>query len=520
MRTTFIYSEDTNSMLKEANQIVNDVLEERQRNHSNSNDCEVAKLTKKYSNYRFPEEKEDTIDYLKELKESIIPDMVNTASPKFIGHMTSALPVIMPVLSMLIAGLNQNVVKMETSKGLTMLERELIAMMHQVLFQREDSFYEEHAQNKSESLGNLTSDGTVANLTAMWVARNYTFGKDNEFSGTEKDGIYKALNHYKLENAVIIGSEQMHYSFDKAADIQGIGTSNIVKVPCDERGCIKLDKFEEKIKELREKGIGIIAAVGIAGTTNMGSVDPLNEMAEICKKYNIHFHVDSAWGGPVVFSRKYAEQLKGIDKANSITIDAHKQLYVPVGLGMILFKEPFYVKAIEKSAHYIIRKDSYDLGQYSLEGSRSGSCLLMHAAARLIGRRGYEELINQNIELMHFMYTKLRERQDFDVYTEPQLNIMLYRYIPEKYQRQLQERKLDSVELEQINQLNIALQRLQRKKGESFVSRTVVKDKQSNAKAVFLRAVLANPLTTSTDIEEIIEEQSELGKELASRMVI
>ncbi|TKL84565.1 aminotransferase class V-fold PLP-dependent enzyme, partial [Enterococcus faecium] len=108
--------------------------------------------------------------------------------------------------------------------------------------------------------------------------------------------------------------------------------------------------------------VRVMAIVGVAGTTETGNVDPLDELADLAAELNCHFHVDAAWGGATLLSDKYRYLLKGIERADSVTIDAHKQMYVPMGAGMVVFKHPSAAHAIEHHAEYILRKGSKDLG--------------------------------------------------------------------------------------------------------------------------------------------------------------
>jgi len=132
----------------------------------------------------------------------------------------------------------------------------------------------------------------------------------------------------------------------------------------------------------------IVAIVATAGTTDCGSIDPLDEIAEIAGHAHTHFHVDAAWCAPLIFSQRYQTRLAGIDRAESVTIDAHKQFYLPIGSSVLRMLEPHAATVIEKQASYMLQEGSGDLGKRSLEGSRSGSALLLHAGLNIIGPQG------------------------------------------------------------------------------------------------------------------------------------
>ena len=126
------------------------------------------------------------------------------------------------------------------------------------------------------------------------------------------------------------------------------------------------DDLRLKIEQLKQNKNKPFAVIGVAGTTETGNIDPLRDIAEVCAESDCHFHVDAAWGGATLMSNNHRHLLDGIELADSVTIDAHKQLYIPMGAGMVLFKKPDAMTAIEHHAQYILRKGSKDLGSHTL----------------------------------------------------------------------------------------------------------------------------------------------------------
>jgi glutamate decarboxylase len=255
--------------------------------------------------------------------------------------------------------------------------------------------------------------------------------------------------------------------------------------------------------------------VGIGGTTETGNIDPLEEMADLAQELDCHFHVDAAWGGPTLFSDRNRHLLAGIERADSVTIDAHKQLYVPMGAGMVIFKDPTAVSAIEHHAAYILRHGSKDLGSHTLEGSRPGMALLVHAGLSIIGRKGYELLIDLGIERARTFAELIRQHPDFELTSEPELNILTYRYCPQALQQLLaeslpEERARINALLDQVCQL---LQKHQREAGKSFVSRTRLRMARYGEEITVLRSVLANPLTTDDILMSVLAEECEIVKQ-------
>ena len=475
---------------------------------------DLKELEKDFCESDIPEKPIFVSDQAAFLMDKLVAQSVHTASPSFIGHMTSALPYFMLPLSRIMMALNQNLVKIETSKAFTPMERQVLGMMHRLIFNQDEPFYAKWMHEPGHSLGSFCSGGTIANITALWVARNQLFDQKDGFPGIQRVGVFGALKHFGYEGAAVLVSERGHYSLGKAADVLGIGRDFLVSIKADEHNRIDIDALREKVDELQKNKIAIIAMIGVAGTSETGSVDPLDQMADIAEEIGCHFHVDAAWGGPTLFSKKYRSILKGVERADSVTIDAHKQMYVPMGAGMVLFKSPSLVSAIEHHADYIIRKGSKDLGSYTLEGSRPGIAMLLHSGLKIIGRSGYEILIDQGIEKARLFADMIDKDPLFEVISDPELNILTYRYLPlfvaEKLATASGE-ELDNIQ-HVMNRLTKRIQKRQRARGKSFVSRTTLTPQAyDRSRTVVFRVVLANPLTNHEILKDVLEEQKQIA---------
>ncbi|MCG8537394.1 MAG: putative pyridoxal-dependent aspartate 1-decarboxylase [Pseudomonadales bacterium] len=475
---------------------------------------DLKELEKDFCESEIPEKPIFVSDQAAFLMDKLVAQSVHTASPSFIGHMTSALPYFMLPLSRIMMALNQNLVKIETSKAFTPMERQVLGMMHRLIFNQDEPFYAKWMHEPGHSLGSFCSGGTIANITALWVARNQLFDQKDGFPGIQRVGVFGALKHFGYEGAAVLVSERGHYSLGKAADVLGIGRDFLVSIKADEHNRIDIDALREKVEELQKNKIAIIAMIGVAGTSETGSVDPLDQMADIAEEIGCHFHVDAAWGGPTLFSKKYRSILKGVERADSVTIDAHKQMYVPMGAGMVLFKSPSLVSAIEHHADYIIRKGSKDLGSYTLEGSRPGIAMLLHSGLKIIGRSGYEILIDQGIEKARLFADMIDKDPLFEVISDPELNILTYRYLPlfvaEKLATASGE-ELDNIQ-HVMNRLTKRIQKRQRARGKSFVSRTTLTPQAyDRSRTVVFRVVLANPLTNHEILKDVLEEQKQIA---------
>ena len=456
---------------------------------------DLSDVEKDFSDYSIPEKPVFVSEQAQFLLDKLVANSVHTASPAFIGHMTSALPYFMLPLSKIMIALNQNLVKTETSKAFTPMERQVLGMIHRLVYQEDGAFYRKWMHDPRYALGAMCSGGTVANLTALWVARNRAFPAEGSFRGLHQEGLFRALKYYGYEGAAIVVSRRGHYSLRKAADVLGLGRESLIPVDTDDENrintdalrdkCLELqrqkikvmaicgvsrrghyslrkaadvlglgreslipvdtddenrintDALRDKCLELQRQKIKVMAICGVAGTTETGNVDPLDAMADIAREFGAHFHVDAAWGGPTLFSRTYKHLLRGIEKADSVTFDAHKQLYVPMGVGLVVFRDPSLASAVEHHAQYIIRKGSRDLGSTTLEGSRPGMSMLIHSGLKILAREGYEILIDQGIDKAKTFAEMIEAEPDFELVTRPELNILTYRYCPENVQEAL-----------------------------------------------------------------------------------
>jgi glutamate decarboxylase len=454
-------------------------------------------------------------DVITDLIEDIAPHAVNVASPYFVGHMTSAIPFFMVHLKTIVAALNQNVVKIETSKVVSVVEKQILAKIHRLIYQKDDAFYQEHIQSINTTLGCFTENGTFANLTALWVARNTLLAPKEGFDGVEQEGIQAAYRAYGIEKCVVLISKRGHYSLKKAGGLLGIGNQNIVTIDVDENNRIDLESLHKTIKKIKNDSTktAILAIVGIAGTTETGSVDPLPKLAEICAENRIHFHVDAAWGGPILMSEKYAHLLAGIELADSVSIDGHKQFYMPMTCGMVYFKDPTIMDAVIYHTHYVNRPGSVDLGIKSVSGSREANSLILDSALKIMGSRGYALLIEHGIETAKRFAEEIEKRPDFQLITPPELNILTYRLYPSHLKQEVSKQGVEQ-EIhvnERLNQINRTIQRFQREAGKSFVSRTTLQTKNPPEQdIVVLRCVTMNPMTNIEILREILDEQEEI----------
>jgi fengycin family lipopeptide synthetase D len=455
-------------------------------------------------------------EYLTFIGNKVERQVVNVASPKFIGHMTGPVPPIMNALGSYMISLNQNLVKYETSGIGSFIERQAIGMLHRLVYLNQESFYNTFIQDPSKSLGVITSGGTISNISALSYALAKALPQADGFLGVRAEGLLDSLLKHKYSGVVVIGSERCHYSIAKALKLMGIGESGFIEFRTDQKN---LEKSESELRELIKKkkgeGLLVLALIGVAGSTESGSVDNLTSLGKVAREFNVHFHVDAAFGGGYLFSESLATKLKGIEGSDSVTICGHKQLYLPIGLSVCLLRDETTATFSENNTMYQARRGGVDLGKHTLEGSRPFLSLVLHGALKIVGKEGYREIIQSNFERAQLFKKLIRNHISFELLEESDLNIVLYRYLPVEMRNIGSEKSRTPQQIVQLNSLNRNLQKTQFEKGNSFVSYTELHaHNDSLATEVFLRAVLMNPYTTEDHLNEILNEQLDIAGEI------
>lgn len=498
----------------------------------------LPELAQVFNDISMPEGPYLIRDVLEEIKEKVTVHSVKVGSPYYIGHMTSAIPYFMILLEIIIAALNQNQVKIETAKASSFVERELVAWIHRMIFERSEQFYRKNVQNHRIALGNITSDGTMSNLTALLVARERALPADTGFPGVRNAGVDKALDHYGYSRMVVLVSQRGHYSIRKAAHLLGLGEENVINIPVDESNRIDIRALRRRIKSIRRDELAqkqktkIMAIVGIAGTTETGNIDNLLELGDIARQEGAYFHVDAAWGGAALIVDEYRRLFRGIELADSVSVDVHKLLYCPLAMGIVVFRNERDLGLLKQVSQYVNRRDSVDTGRFTIEGSRPFACLKPWASLKILGKDGYRLLFRQANEATLTFKRILEESGSFEILNRPELFILNYRFAPpfvleelrrwEEEKRTLTNRR-EMRELARkmrrlnriMNTLNVQLQKSIRQDDTTFVSRTTLESTRYRPqRIVVLRAVLINPLISEDILTRIVSTQRNIGLSL------
>lgn len=332
--------------------------------------------------------------------------------------------------------------------------------------------------------GIFTSGGSMANLTALVTARRLKCGDD-------------------FSKAVIYLSDQAHSSNIKAIRVLGFKKEQIRILPTDLEFRISINKLKNAIAKDRLEGLQPFCYIASAGTTNTGTVDPLNEIADICEEEDLWFHIDGAYGGAAILAEKGAKALRGIERADSLTVDPHKWFYQPYEIGCLLVKDaswlsgtfsekPEYLRDIEGNESEI---NFYD---YGIQLTRRFRALKFYMSIKTYGLDAFKEAVTYNIQLADDVEKMLRKSRNWEIISPATLAVINFRYNP--IGLNLSEKEID--------ELNQKISQKIMESREAFLVTTILN------KQVVLRMCLINPKTTMDDVKETLELCHHFGKEI------
>jgi aromatic-L-amino-acid decarboxylase len=345
--------------------------------------------------------------------------------------------------------------------------------------------------------GILVSGGSMANFTALAAARRAMTPGNVREDGLAGEG---------RPRLTVYASDQVHHCVDKAVDLLGIGTRQLRKIETDERFRIRMDLLEEAVAADRRAGLTPAIVVGNAGTVNTGAIDPLEEIADFCRRESLWFHVDGAYGAMARLSPKLAPLFSGMERADSIAADPHKWLYVPYEAGATLVREPGRLSAAFRKFPEYLASDPESpfpgpawFAERGVELSRSFKALKVWMGLKTHGRSGYARAIENDVALAHFLAAEVDRRPDFERLSETVLSIANFRYRPKS--RPLSDADLDRVNRTIVNRLV--------GNGSFFLAPTILKGRTA------LRVCIVNFRTREEDLAALLDEAARLGAELA-----
>ena len=398
--------------------------------------------------------------------------------PRFFGYVASPSTPIGAYADLIASALNANITCWRSGPAGTEIERMVVRWLGSLIS------YDRDAK------GLLTSGGSMANMIALLVA-------NRRKTNSSRQGLWNSGPPMTL-----YASEEVHMSIAKATDILGFGRDHVRMIACDERQRLRVDLLRQRIESDLREGLRPFCVVGSAGTVNTGVVDPLVEIAQIATEFDLWFHVDGAYGAPGVLDERKKPLFAGMERADSVSLDPHKWLYVPVDAGCLLFRDASAAMAAfnTEDADYIKThgysdEEAFAFWDYSVELSRRFRALKVWLTLQYYGTRRIAQAISEDISLAAYLGEVVSNADDFELLAPVELSICCFRYVPRAGMRD-----------EELNRLNERVMALVQKGGRAYVSNATVRGRFA------LRACITNFRTTKSDIDATVAAIRDAGR--------
>ena len=427
-----------------------------------------------------PQAGTDTPKLIERIRDEIANFTRHNGHPRFFGYVTSPGTPITAIGELLTATLNANVTSWRSSPAATEIEHVTVNWLNEML------------GYPVSAVGLFVSGGSMANFAALAAARSAKGAADVSQSGMQD--LPRRLRVYV--------SEEGHYSIRKAAAMLGIGESNVAVVRTGGQFRIDLDHLRALIREDRNAGYLPICVVANAGTVGTGAVDPLADVAAVAREEGLWFHVDAAYGGFAALAPSALPLFRGIEAADSITLDPHKWAYLPPGTGCILYRDPASARlAFRHEADYtrvigFERDESFAFWDYGPELSRPFRALNLWLLLKYAGAAELGAAIERNIACARHLEKLVRASGDFEMLAPVELSIFCFRYIP----------TAGAADLNALNErILVELQR----GGSSYLSNVTVRGDFA------LRGCVLNHRTTKQDMEILLDDVRRAARTVA-----
>ncbi|MFW9992156.1 MAG: pyridoxal phosphate-dependent decarboxylase family protein [Candidatus Odinarchaeota archaeon] len=408
---------------------------------------------------------------------------VHTPHPRYFGLFNPAPTIMSIVADSLVATFNPQLAAWSHNPFAVEVEKHLIHIIGQ-----------KFGYNQNEIDGTFTTGGTEANFTAILTAMARAF----------PDYVVHGLRELEKQ-PVLYTSSESHHSVLRSARISGLGIEAVREIPVNEHLQMDVEKLQEQITHDKKAGFAPFLVVATAGTTNAGVVDPISPVADIASNENLWLHVDAAWGGAVVFVPGFRDILQGIERADSITFDAHKWFSVPMGAGIFLTR---HSRILEKTftiqTDYMPKEASElqitDPFTHSVQWSRRFIGLKVFLSLVAAGWKGYAAVIQHQIEMGNFLRQEL-EKSGWKIVNTTPLPVICFVNKSNQYRHQEKDSQffVSSIARKIIDS------------GEAWISTTHL-----NRTVPVLRACITNYRTDKEDIKVLVQLLDKTRAELLS----
>src|SRR6266480_4815673 len=432
-----------------------------------------------------PEEPTSFDKLLAEFRDDIIPLTRQNGHPRMFGYVQAPGMAIAAIADLLASTLNANLTAWRSAPAAVELERLTVDWIKQIVgFNR-------------NAAGLFVSGGSMANMAALAAARRAKAPAQIQNKGAQ----------FCAQALRVYASEETHHSVVKAAALLGIGRDNVRLIGVDERYKINLDELVAAIEEDRAAGHLPICVVANAGTVATGAFDPLKQIGEIARSFDLWLHVDGAYGGFAALAASTRPLFASIEEADSLALDPHKWLYLPVDCGCVLYRDPEIARAtFAHEAEYtrVIGQEAdeaFAFWDYGPELSRRFRALKVWMLLKGVGLQALSEAIEKDLACARHFEKLVQNSEDFEMLAPVELSIFCFRHLPARLKGALatgsSEREKIEKQLDAHNErLLLALQR----DGSSYLSNAQLRGRFS------LRGCVMNYRTTLRDMEILIDD--------------
>lgn len=433
-----------------------------------------------------PEQGADPASLLAEATALVTGDSVFNGHPRFMGYITSSAAPLGSLAELLAATVNPNCGSWGLSPIATLIEEQTVAWLAELV------------GCPPHTGGLLVSGGNMANMVGFWAGRAAKADWDLRGQGAQASDASRLVAYCSAET---------HTWIQKAADLSGLGTSAVRWIAVDAERRMDASALARQVDVDREQGLQPFLVVGTAGTVSTGAVDPLLEIAAICKAHDLWFHVDGAYGAPAAVTADAPADFGAMADADSIAVDPHKWLYAPIEAGCALVRDPVKLRNAFSYTPPYYHFESGDAApppnyyEYGPQNSRGFRALKVWLALKQAGRRGYAAMIAEDIRLSRVLFGLVAAHPELEAVTQG-LSITTFRYVPPGLDPSSPEH------VDDLNRLNQMVLDGLLASGRAYVSNAVVDGR------FLLRSCIVNFRTSEADLHELVNAVVEIGRAL------
>jgi glutamate/tyrosine decarboxylase-like PLP-dependent enzyme len=346
---------------------------------------------------------------LKELEEKLLPYCTHVGHPGYMGLITPSPSPVGVIADFICSALNQNLGVYTIGPAAVAMERRTVRWLTDLV------------GYGAEAGGNLTSGGMMANFIGMKLARDWASQDQIQQEGVR-------------ERWAVYASDQRHVSVDKAVDAVGLGRAALRALPTDAEFRVRIDALEAAIVDDHQRGVRPMCIVGIFGTTNTGAIDAVRQLRTIADREGMWLHVDAAYGGGMLLSHESPMRNRGLELADSVTIDPHKWFYAPLDAGAVLVKDArrltasFGLQPSYLTDEFDRAGERYQYYVHGFEQSRRFRGLKVWMSFKRYGARQIGEWVDGNVRQAKHLYSLVEKHPDFEAASAPPMSAICIRY--------------------------------------------------------------------------------------------